>query len=97
PNRVFLGVGTGEALNEVAVGFRGAGEQAWPAFSERFARLREAVDLMRELWTRERVSFDGEYYATSDASIYDRPERPIPVYIAAGGPVVARYAGRAGD
>ena len=97
PGRIMLGVGTGEALNEVATGFRGAGEQTWPDFKERFARLREAVELMRELWTRDRVDFQGEYYSTHGASIYDRPETPIPVYVAAGGPVVARYAGRAGD
>lgn len=93
PGRVFLGVGTGEALNEIATGWTGA----WPEFRERFARLREAVELMRALWTEDRVSFGGEYYRTVDASIYDRPGDPIPVYIAAGGPVVARYAGRAGD
>jgi coenzyme F420-dependent glucose-6-phosphate dehydrogenase len=93
PGRVFLGVGTGEALNEIATGWRGE----WPEFKERFARLRESVELMRALWTQDRVSFEGEYYSTVDASIYDRPETPIPVYIAAGGPVVARYAGRAGD
>ena len=97
PGRIMLGVGTGEALNEVATGFRGAGEQVWPEFKERFARLREAVDLMRQLWSNDRVNFAGEYYSTHDASIYDRPDAPIPVYIAAGGPVVARYAGRAGD
>lgn len=93
PGRIMLGVGTGEALNEIATGWTGE----WPEFKERFARLREAVDLMRRLWTEDRVSFEGEYYQTVDASIYDRPETPIPVYIAAGGPVVARYAGRAGD
>ena len=93
PGRIMLGVGTGEALNEIATGWTAD----WPDFKERFARLRESVDLMRQLWTGERVSFDGEYYTTVDASIYDRPETPIPVYIAAGGPVVARYAGRAGD
>jgi coenzyme F420-dependent glucose-6-phosphate dehydrogenase len=97
PGRIFLGVGTGEALNEIATGFRGAGEQEWPEFKERFARLREAVDLMRTLWSEDRVNFAGEYYSTHDASIYDRPASPIPVYVAAGGPVVARYAGRAGD
>lgn len=97
PERIFLGVGTGEALNEIATGFRGAGEQTWPEFKERFARLREAVQLMRELWTGERVSFEGEYYSTHEASIYDVPEGGIPVYVAAGGPVVARYAGRSGD
>ena len=93
PGRIMLGVGTGEALNEIATGWTGE----WPEFKERFARLRESIDLMRQLWTEDRVTFDGEYYKTVDASIYDRPETPIPVYIAAGGPVVARYAGRAGD
>jgi coenzyme F420-dependent glucose-6-phosphate dehydrogenase len=97
PGRIFLGVGSGEALNEIATGFRGAGQQDWPEFKERFARLREAVSLMRRLWTEDRVNFAGEYYSTHEASIYDRPDTPIPVYIAAGGPVVARYAGRAGD
>ncbi len=93
PGRVFLGVGTGEALNEYATGFTGD----WPEFKERFARLREAVRLMRELWSGDEVEFDGEYYTTAGAYMYDVPAEPIPVYIAAGGPVVARYAGRAGD
>ena len=97
PGRIMLGVGTGEALNEIATGFRGAGEQHWPEFKERYARLREAISLMRALWSEDRVNFEGEYYSTHDASIYDRPEGGIPVYIAAGGPVVAGYAGRAGD
>jgi len=97
PGRIMLGVGTGEALNEIATGFRGAGEQDWPEFKERYARLREAISLMRQLWTEDRVNFEGEYYSTHDASIYDRPEGGIPVYIAAGGPLVAGYAGRAGD
>lgn len=94
PGRVVLGIGTGEALNEVAVGAAGS---PWPEFKERFARLRESVTLMRRLWTEERVSFEGEYYRTHDATVYDRPDEPVPVYIAAGGPLVARYAGRAGD
>lgn len=93
PGRVMLGVGTGEALNEIATGFKGE----WPEFKERFARLRESVQLMRDLWTGDRVDFEGEYYSTKGASIYDVPEGGIPVYIAAGGPVVARYAGRAGE
>ncbi len=99
PGRVMLGVGSGEALNEVVVGSVDAGEDgsAWPEFKERFARLRESVALMRELWTGERVTFEGEYYRTKDATIYDKPEQPIPVYVAAGGPLVARYAGRSGD
>ena len=93
PDRIMLGVGTGEALNEIATGFEGD----WPEFKERFARLRESVDLMRALWTGERVDFDGVYYRTKGASIYDVPKGGIPVYIAAGGPLVARYAGRAGE
>ncbi|MEO6020368.1 MAG: glucose-6-phosphate dehydrogenase (coenzyme-F420) [Knoellia sp.] len=90
--RVFLGVGTGEALNETATTGR-----EWPEFRERFARLREAIRLMRRLWDEPSVSFDGEYYRTVDAAIFDKPDRPVPVYVAAGGPVVAKYAGRAGD
>ncbi|GAA1096261.1 glucose-6-phosphate dehydrogenase (coenzyme-F420) [Pseudonocardia alni] len=91
-NRVALGVGTGEALNEIAVSGR-----EWPEFKERFARLREAVKMMRALWTEESVSVEGEYYTFVDAMIYDRPEQPVPIYVAAGGPMVARFAGRFGD
>jgi coenzyme F420-dependent glucose-6-phosphate dehydrogenase len=92
PGRVVLGVGTGEALNEMSVGL-----PEWPEFKERFARLREAVRLMRALWANERVSFEGEYYRTDDATIYDRPEGGVPIYVAAGGPVMAKYAGRVAD
>ena len=92
PGRVMLGVGTGEAMNEVAV----TGIE-WPEFKERFARLRESVRLIRELWADERVTFEGDYYRTDQATVYDRPETPVPIYVAAGGPQVARYAGRAGD
>jgi len=92
PGRVVLGIGTGESLNEVpAMGFE------WPEMKERFARLRESVRLIRQLWTDERVTFQGDYYKTADATIYDRPEEMVPIYIAAGGPMVAKYAGRAGD
>jgi coenzyme F420-dependent glucose-6-phosphate dehydrogenase len=94
PGRVVLGIGTGEALNEVAVGAAGS---PWPGFKERFARMREAVTLIRRLWTEERVTFEGDYYRTREATVYDRPDEPVPVYVAAGGPVVARYAGRSGD
>lgn len=94
PGRVIAGVGTGEALNEVAVGALANDE--WPEFKERFARLREAVDLMTQLWEGEPVDFDGAFYRTRGAVIYDRPEERIPVYIAAGGPMMARYAGRYG-
>jgi coenzyme F420-dependent glucose-6-phosphate dehydrogenase len=90
--RVILGVGTGEALNEIAVSGR-----EWPEFKERFARLRESIKLIRELWTSDNVNFEGDYYQLVNAKIYDRPEQPVPVYVAAGGPVVAKYAGRSGE
>jgi coenzyme F420-dependent glucose-6-phosphate dehydrogenase len=92
PGRVLLGVGTGESLNEVP-----ATGMAWPPFKERFARLREAILLMRRLGREERVSFEGEYYRTERATIYDRPEVPVPIYVAASGAVAARLAGRLGD
>jgi coenzyme F420-dependent glucose-6-phosphate dehydrogenase len=92
PGRVVLGVGTGEALNEISVGL-----EEWPDFKERWARLREAVRLMRELWAGERVTFEGEHYRTVDATVYDRPEGGVPIYVAAGGPQMAKYAGRVGD
>ena len=92
PGRVLLGVGTGESLNEVP-----ATGMAWPPFKERFARLREAIELMRRLGREERVSFEGEYYRTERATIYDRPEVPVPIYVAASGALAARLAGRLGD
>jgi coenzyme F420-dependent glucose-6-phosphate dehydrogenase len=55
------------------------------------------VRLIKQLWSEQSVTFDGEYYHTKNATIYDRPEQPIPIYIGAGGPQVAKYAGRAGD
>jgi coenzyme F420-dependent glucose-6-phosphate dehydrogenase len=71
--------------------------QPWPDFKERFARLREAVTLIRTLWREERVSFEGQYYRTAKATIYDRPASEVPIYVAAAGALVARYAGRSGD
>ncbi len=91
PGRVVLGMGSGESLNEVPLGI------SWPEAKERFARFREAVRLIRLLWTDERVSFEGEYYRTDNATIYDRPERPVPLYLASSGPAATRFAGREGD
>lgn len=91
PGRAILGVGAGEALNESALGIE------FPPPKERFARLREAVHVIRLLWADERVSFEGDYYRLVEATVYDRPDTPVPVYIGAGGPGVTKYAGRAGE
>jgi coenzyme F420-dependent glucose-6-phosphate dehydrogenase len=92
PGRVWLGVGTGEAMNETPV----TGNE-WPSGKERRRRLSEAVDLIRALWTEERVTFEGEYYRTDRATVYDRPDEPVPIYIAASGPLAAKLAGRKDD
>ena len=92
PGRIILGVGTGESLNEVpAIGIK------WPGFKERFGRLRESIVLMRKLWTEELVSFEGDYFRTERATIYDRPTEPVPIYVAAAGPSAAALAGETGD
>ena len=92
PGRVMLGVGTGESLNEVpSIGLE------WPGFKERFARLKESMILMKRLWSEDRVTFDGTYYKTENATIYDKPDQPIPLYVAASGPTAARLAGRISD
>jgi coenzyme F420-dependent glucose-6-phosphate dehydrogenase len=92
PGRVFLGVGTGEAMNETP-----ATGQEFPGRKERRLRLAEAIRLIRLLWTEERVDFEGDYYRTSKATIYDRPSEPVPIYVAASGPLAAKLAGRVGD
>ncbi len=92
PGRIVLGVGTGESLNEVP-----ASAMAWPEPKERTARLKEAIALIRELWNADRVSFDGRFYSTRLATIYDRPPQPVPIYVAGAGPLMARYAGETAD
>jgi coenzyme F420-dependent glucose-6-phosphate dehydrogenase len=90
--RFFLGVGSGESLNEVpATGIR------WPGFRERAERLREAVELMRRLWREQFVTFEGRYFRTYKATLYDRPAEGVPLYLAATGPKAAELAGRYGD
>jgi coenzyme F420-dependent glucose-6-phosphate dehydrogenase len=91
PGRIWLGVGTGESMNEAPLDIE------WPDTKERFARLKEAVALIQTLLTSDRVTFDGTYYRTRNATIYDRPATPIPIYIAAAGASAARLAGRVAD
>jgi len=92
PGRIFLGVGTGESMNETP-----ATGAEWPGAKERRLRLAESIELMRRLWTEERVTFEGEYYRTIKATVYDRPDEPVPIFIAASGPLAAKLAGRAGE
>ena len=92
PGRIILGVGTGESLNEVP-----ATAMQWPEPKERTARLKEALTLIRKLWSEERVSFQGQYYRTEKATIYDRPEQQVPIYVAGAGPLISKYAGQFGD
>lgn len=89
--RIWLGVGTGESMNEAPLGTE------WPDSKERFARLKEAVTLIQTLLSSDRVTFDGAYYRTRNATIYDRPSTRIPLYIAAAGASAARLAGRVAD
>ena len=92
PGRVFLGLGTGEAMNETP-----ATGQEFPPRKERRRRLAEAIRLIRLLWTEERVDFEGDYYRASRATVYDKPDEPVPIYVAASGPLAAKLAGRTGD
>lgn len=92
PGRVFLGVGSGEAMNEVPVT---AAE--WPSARERQRRLREAIALMRALWTDDYVTHEGDHFRTRAAKIFDKPPSPVPVLVAAGGPKAAELAGELGD
>ena len=92
PGRILLGVGTGESMNEVPpLGID------WPDAKERFARLKEAIELMRRLWTEDFVTHEGTYYHTRSATIYDRPDAPVPLFVAASGESAARLAGRVAD
>jgi coenzyme F420-dependent glucose-6-phosphate dehydrogenase len=91
PGRTYLGVGTGEALNEyAAVGM-------WPEYDERQERLAEAIQLIRELWSGKEVTFEGKYYQTKKAKLYTPPASPIPIYVSTLSPESANFAGKYGD
>jgi coenzyme F420-dependent glucose-6-phosphate dehydrogenase len=91
PGRTYLGVGTGEALNEYSV------TTEWPEYKERLERLEEAIQLIRALWGGQPVSFDGMYYQTQKARLYTLPASPIPIYISVLTPHRAMFAGKYGD
>ena len=91
PGRFFLGVGTGENLNEHILGDR------WPSAQTRLEMLEEAVGLMRRLWQGKLTSFRGEHYQVENARIYTLPDEPIRVFVAASGEEAAELAGRVGD
>jgi G6PDH family F420-dependent oxidoreductase len=91
PGRFFLGVGTGENLNEHILGHH------WPRYGVRAAMLEEAVSVIRELWTGELVDHDGPHFRVDRARLYTLPEVAPPIVVAAGGPRAAELAGRIGD
>ena len=92
PGRVVLGVGTGESLNEVP-----SSGIAWPGPKERRDRLREAIRLINKLWTEDRVTFEGQFYKTENATIYDKPKDKVPIWVAASGPLAAQMAGQVAE
>src|SRR3954454_14845061 len=92
PGRIFLGVGTGEAMNETPIT---GGE--FPGRKERRLKMAEAIKVMKLLWEQDRVDFEGDFYKLRRATIYDKPDQPVPIYVAASGPLAAKLAGRVGD
>jgi G6PDH family F420-dependent oxidoreductase len=91
PNRVFLGIGRGEALNEVTSG------HSWPSNIEKFERLKEAIYIIRKLWTGDWIDFKGNYYWVRDSKLYTKPSNHIPLYLAGIGKQSARLAGEEAD
>ena len=88
PERIFLGLGAGEALNESPLGY------VWPSPRERVEMLEEAIIVIKRLWTEDFVDFNGKYYRLKKANLYTKPQRPLKIYVAAGGPRTAELAGR---
>ncbi len=91
PGRFFLGVGTGENLNEHIIG------EKWPAPDERLEMLEEAIEVIRQLWEGGYQTFRGDYYDVEQARIYTLPDEPPPIAVAAGKPLAADVAARSGD
>lgn len=91
PGRFFLGLGTGEYLNEHILG------DVWPRIELRQEMLAEAVHIIRELWTGKEYSYHGTYFTVRDARIYTLPEKLPPIYLAASGPESAELAAEISD
>ena len=91
PGRFFLGVGTGENLNEHILG------QGWPETEIRQERLEEAIEVIRQLWRGGNQSHHGRYFTMENARLYSLPDRPPPLLVAVGGPRGAEQAARLGD
>ena len=91
PGRFFLGVGSGENLNEHVVG------EDWPAPDERLAMLEEAIEVMRLLWQGGEQTHRGDFYDVEQARLYTLPDQPVQVAVAAAKPNAAELAGRVGD
>lgn len=91
PDRIFVGLGTGEALNEVPLGY------TWPPVKERIERFEESIQIMKKLWTEDWVDFKGRYYRLKQAKLYVKPTTPVPIYVASFGPKVAEIAGKYAD
>jgi len=89
--RFFLGVGTGELLNEHVVG------EHWPEHSVRLEMLEEAVEIIRKLWSGGQQSYRGEHFTVENARLFTRPEETPPVVVSAFGPKTARAAAEFGD
>jgi len=85
--RFILGVGTGENINEGPLGFE------FPGYKERIERMEEALRIMHRLFAGEKLDFEGRYYVTNKAKLYSPPLRQIPIWMAAGGPKSAAFAG----
>jgi coenzyme F420-dependent glucose-6-phosphate dehydrogenase len=86
--RFILGVGTGEAINEVPLGYE------FPGYAERIARMQEALAIMHGLFAGEKLDVAGKYYTAHTAKLYSPPVGRLPIWMAAGGPKSATFAGR---
>jgi coenzyme F420-dependent glucose-6-phosphate dehydrogenase len=91
PGRPFLGIGSGESLNESPLA------AIWPPVSEQVERMEEGLEIIRRLFDGERLTYDGRHFETDEAILHTRPNRRPPIYVSAFGPKAAGVAARWGD